>query len=213
MKKKNREINIFNLSMLDVICGAMGAFLAIMIILLPFYNKTNIDYRQMLREAQERLEREQARNRELERENEQQKEELNKTFLVIHISWNAKRGSGADATDIDLFVIDPKGKKFYYDQPQFPNHPGELSVDSKHAPGNEVWISRDAIPGEYKIMVNLYRKAGNNPTPVVTGKAVGRRGDSAFPEITLTEQCATEEGCPRLMATAVVDASGNVTVR
>lgn len=37
MKPRNREIQIFNLSMLDVISGAMGAFLIVMVVLLPAY--------------------------------------------------------------------------------------------------------------------------------------------------------------------------------
>ena len=44
MKRRNREINIFNLSMLDVISGAMAAFLMVMVILFPYYKKDNIDY-------------------------------------------------------------------------------------------------------------------------------------------------------------------------
>jgi uncharacterized membrane protein YgaE (UPF0421/DUF939 family) len=48
MKPRNREINIFNLSMLDVISGAMGAFLIIMVILLPYYKKETIDYQREL---------------------------------------------------------------------------------------------------------------------------------------------------------------------
>jgi outer membrane murein-binding lipoprotein Lpp len=39
MKTRNREINIFNLSMLDVIAGAMGAFLILMVILFPYFKK------------------------------------------------------------------------------------------------------------------------------------------------------------------------------
>ena len=39
MRSRNREINIFNLSMLDVIAGAMGAFLIVMVLLLPYYRK------------------------------------------------------------------------------------------------------------------------------------------------------------------------------
>ncbi|MCP5433142.1 MAG: hypothetical protein H6923_07720 [Alphaproteobacteria bacterium] len=38
MRRKSREINIFNLSMMDVISGAMGAFLIIMIVLARYYN-------------------------------------------------------------------------------------------------------------------------------------------------------------------------------
>ena len=37
MKPRNRDIQIFNLSMLDVISGAMGAFLIVMVVLLPAY--------------------------------------------------------------------------------------------------------------------------------------------------------------------------------
>ncbi len=37
MRARSREINIFNLSLMDVICGAMGAFLIIMIILARYY--------------------------------------------------------------------------------------------------------------------------------------------------------------------------------
>ncbi|MEE2691248.1 MAG: hypothetical protein VX640_06900 [Pseudomonadota bacterium] len=37
MRARNRDINIFNLSLMDVICGAMGAFLIIMIILARYY--------------------------------------------------------------------------------------------------------------------------------------------------------------------------------
>ncbi|NCN96722.1 MAG: hypothetical protein GW928_04495 [Rhodoferax sp.] len=51
MKRRNRDINIFNLSMLDVISGAMGAFLIIMVILLPYYKKESIDYQKKLQQS------------------------------------------------------------------------------------------------------------------------------------------------------------------
>ncbi len=41
MKPRNREINIFNLSMMDVISGAMAAFLILVVILSRDYNPTN----------------------------------------------------------------------------------------------------------------------------------------------------------------------------
>jgi hypothetical protein len=55
MRKRNREINIFNLSMLDVISGAMAAFLIIMIVLLPYYRKEHIDYQAMIDELRSQL--------------------------------------------------------------------------------------------------------------------------------------------------------------
>ena len=37
MRARNREINIFNMSLLDILCGALGAFCFMMIVLLPYY--------------------------------------------------------------------------------------------------------------------------------------------------------------------------------
>jgi hypothetical protein len=39
MKSRNREINIFNMSLLDVLCGALGAFCFMMLVLFPFYSQ------------------------------------------------------------------------------------------------------------------------------------------------------------------------------
>jgi hypothetical protein len=43
MKSRNREINIFNMSLLDILCGALGAFCFMMIVLLPYYKPENPD--------------------------------------------------------------------------------------------------------------------------------------------------------------------------
>src|SRR5437016_4956640 len=37
MKPRNREINIFNMSLLDILCGALGTFCFMMIVLFPYY--------------------------------------------------------------------------------------------------------------------------------------------------------------------------------
>ena len=55
MRKNNKELNIFNLSFLDVICGAMGAFLIVMVILLPYYKKEAKDFLQTIGELQQEL--------------------------------------------------------------------------------------------------------------------------------------------------------------
>jgi hypothetical protein len=39
MKPRNREINIFNMSLLDILCGALGAFCFLMLALFPYYAK------------------------------------------------------------------------------------------------------------------------------------------------------------------------------
>lgn len=37
MKSRNREVNIFNMSLLDVLCGALGAFCFMMLVLFPYW--------------------------------------------------------------------------------------------------------------------------------------------------------------------------------
>ena len=61
MKPRTREINIFNLSMLDVISGAMAAFLILVVVLLPFYKKEHIDYQAINNELRQALARAEAR--------------------------------------------------------------------------------------------------------------------------------------------------------
>src|SRR5579883_3678627 len=39
MKPRNREINIFNMSLLDILCGALGTFCFLMLVLFPFYSQ------------------------------------------------------------------------------------------------------------------------------------------------------------------------------
>jgi hypothetical protein len=37
MKQKNKEVNIFNMSLLDILCGALGAFCFLMLVLFQFW--------------------------------------------------------------------------------------------------------------------------------------------------------------------------------
>ena len=55
MKRLNREISVFNMSMLDVITGALGAFLMIMIILFPHYNRDSSELLAEIREQEARI--------------------------------------------------------------------------------------------------------------------------------------------------------------
>ena len=46
MRARSREVNIFNMSLLDILCGALGAFCFMMLALLPYYKPANTDLRQ-----------------------------------------------------------------------------------------------------------------------------------------------------------------------
>jgi hypothetical protein len=230
MKPRNREINIFNLSMLDVISGAMGAFLIIMVILLPYYKKETIDYQRELQqsraaeetartaaqaaEAAQRAAEETARKAEASaraaqadaNQNRQRADaaaqQLAKTFLLVHIQWETKY------QDIDLHVVDPSGTEFYYEHRTYPGRSGSLSVDSQVGPGNEVWSNPSASPGDYRVYANLYNPHGVNDTPTVTGSIIHRDGSTALPP---TQLSGIRQ--KTLMATVRVSPDGRVSVQ
>lgn len=43
MKAKNKEVNIFNMSLLDILCGALGAFCFMMLVLFQYWKPEGID--------------------------------------------------------------------------------------------------------------------------------------------------------------------------
>ncbi len=206
MRRRNREISIFNLSMLDVISGALGAFLVLVAILVPYYRKdlaaqirqlqeTVTELRQELEETQEQLDTAQQRVRELE-------ERLAKTFLVVLMKWTT------DGQDVDLHVVDPTGAEFYFDRTTIPGRPGELTEDDTSGPGNEIWSIPEAQEGEYRVYYNLYSRSGNPQNPRVTGRVFFRDGSRELPETRLTR-----EGTKVLVATIAVSSDGQVSMR
>ena len=223
MKPRNREINIFNISMLDVISGALGAFLIIMIVLFPYYKKESIDYQRDIQELKQQVQavrqqfqmaEQRAQNAEQEASEAQAEAEQNrqrariaeqklaKTFLVVYIRWSTEKH------DIDLHVVDPSGAEFYYSKKTILGRPGELSEDSKRGPGNEVWEIRDAPPGKYSVYAELFDSHKNNSVPVIKGKVFYRDGSSPLSEVRLAR--VKEK---KLMATIIVRSDGSVQVR
>jgi hypothetical protein len=69
--------------------------------------------------------------------------------LRVTISWNT------DATDVDLWVIDPDGFKCYYAQPRSPSG-GQLSQDQTQGYGPERYHIGKARPGTYLIKVHYF---------------------------------------------------------
>ncbi len=55
MRPRHREINTLNLSMLDVIAGAMAAFLILMVILLPYYERETVNQEEIITELRQAL--------------------------------------------------------------------------------------------------------------------------------------------------------------
>jgi hypothetical protein len=55
MRRRRGELQIFSLSMLDVIAGALGAFLIVVILLLPYYKKESADFINQIRTLEAEL--------------------------------------------------------------------------------------------------------------------------------------------------------------
>lgn len=72
-----------------------------------------------------------------------------KSDLRVTISWNT------DATDVDLWVIEPDGTKCFYQQNRTRNG-GELSQDQTQGYGPERYQIAKAQPGVYTILVHYF---------------------------------------------------------
>lgn len=110
MKTRNREINIFSMSALDLFASALGAFILIAIILLPFFPNlnANIDSEKLKRENEKlKAENEQlekrvealqrssqsptSENEKLKRENAKLQREIDNTAVLLGIETKARK--------------------------------------------------------------------------------------------------------------------------
>jgi tetratricopeptide (TPR) repeat protein len=74
--------------------------------------------------------------------------------LRVTISWNT------DATDVDLWVIEPDGTKCFFSHNRTKNG-GELSADQTQGYGPERYQVKKALPGTYKVVVHYFRPNPN----------------------------------------------------
>jgi hypothetical protein len=220
MRPRQREIATLSVSMLDLIAGAMAAFLILMVILLPYYQQDSVNAEQRIAElrqavttaqaaqaaaeadahsAQAQAAQAQAEAERLQARVEGLARQLARTFLVLYVRWDTH-------DDIDLHLTDPSGAEFWWNNAKtIPGRPGELSEDTIVGPGNEVWEIRDAPPGDYRAEVRLYQIRDARKPVVVQGRLFHRDGSDVFPAVQLSQQGQREP-----IATVRVDANGGV---
>lgn len=176
--RKNREINIFSMSALDLFACALGAFFILMILLFPYYKKET-DTKRLLQASQEearscKSQIEQAESRqqlaEQQRDEAQQHaqqcvRQLGSGVLLATVSWEHDDRQIRDTNDIDLFVTDPDGKRYSFQTPVQQGTSARLSLDTRVTPGFEVFEDPAIRPGTYHFAVSLYAQTatGNNP--------------------------------------------------
>ncbi|MBL4580514.1 MAG: hypothetical protein JKY29_01735, partial [Gammaproteobacteria bacterium] len=99
------------------------------------------------------------------------------------------------------------GNEYYYDDETFDGSDAAFEEDNTQGPGNEIWLSPQAMPGDYEVYLNMYAKNDDQPVRV-RGSILHQNGRSALPETTLSS-----EGQKPLVVTFTVDDEGSVTIR
>lgn len=75
--------------------------------------------------------------------------------VKIVLTWDSQ-------TDVDLWVIDPKGEKCYYSHPSTESG-GNLDMDNTQGYGPETFTMERALPGPYSVQVQYF---GSRDAPV-----------------------------------------------
>ncbi len=160
MRRKSGELNIFSMSALDLFASALGAFILITLILMPYYKKevpsetpttcpvcptfTCGEMCPMPTIPEPTVCPEIVPTPTPVCE-PTPTTELVDNLMVYNMRWNV---SG----DIDLHVYTPDGH-FSYENPTLPGAPGEMTLDNIDGGENslEIWMSYSPTPGDYKI--------------------------------------------------------------
>jgi hypothetical protein len=179
MKPRNREINIFNMSLLDILCGALGAFCFMMLTLFPYYTKAKQQQggasagevgslQQQLEQAKKRI------------------EELDHQFAVaVQIWWGT-----------------PLAVHVYLWRPANPPQP-EPTLEKKNdtwiskdrkttcygGPCSETWLIHDLSRGNQVKVYYVLADTKNDPAPaLVTGRILSAPSDLEIPKVMLDAQ-------------------------
>jgi hypothetical protein len=173
MKVRRREVNIFNMSLLDILCGALGAFCFLMLALLPDHVKAKQLQQQIDRmkaadgpsAEQAREEAEEARKRAEEAEEKARKARREQSLAYFQVAWDGPQ-------DIDLWLKMPDKKWVVPKKDAVPKEQLYAETgDAKSGPAREqAWLTDIAYPSDvYELHAKLL-SANGMPGPVrVTG--------------------------------------------
>jgi hypothetical protein len=179
MKPRNREVNIFNMSLLDILTGALGAFCFMMLALFPYYTKAQKQgaaasagnaeqLQQQLEDANKRI------------------EQLEKTFpITVEVTWS-------EPVDVDLYLWRPATKP--QPEPTLDKKlgawiRGDATTECTRGPCTETWSMRDFARGlDTKIYYILFNMYGNPSSANVSGLYLSPDGTFRLPPVTLTPQ-------------------------
>lgn len=189
MRRPNRNIEIFSMSVLDLFAAALGAFILISVILFPNYLKQQ-SVAMQLEQSQSTVNQCQVAVKAKEETLSVCEAARDSTFIIVVIEWSA-----AGNYDVDLHVTDPQGNEFYWaknnrDSSWYPDTQAQLSYDNTRGPGVELWQHPKAEPGKYKVAYNYYNAPNVTADTIATidvkGNVFYRNGRFELPLTKLT---------------------------
>jgi hypothetical protein len=176
MKSRNREVNIFNMSLLDILCGTLGAFCFLMLALLPDHIKEQLqeqiarmstpegkDAEARAKQAEE--EAREAKQRAEEAEEKARKARAQQSLAYFQVAWNGPQ-------DIDLWLKMPDkkwvlAKKALVPKEQFYAEVGDIT---KGPAREQAWLTDIAYSGDvYELHAKLQSANGSEGRVQVTG--------------------------------------------
>ena len=122
---------------------------------------------------------------------------LRRSFVLVVASWSTSH-------DVDLHIVDPAGREFYFLRKRISGSPAALEEDNTRGPGNEVWLHPSAESGRYRVCYKLF---GGSPSASVRGSILWQEGKIEVPTINLTEASQV-----RIALEVLVDGDGRVSV-
>jgi len=170
MRAGNREVNIFNMSLLDILCGALGAFCFMMIALLPHYAKAS-----------------KAGTGMSESEKQQLEAKRNYEPLAVQMWWFEP------GPDIDMYITRP-GKDRQPERPtvsktQAPLIIGDVSTGCKRGPCSEAWLLRELPPGtEAQLYFKLMTTNGVEKPVRITSRYMYQNESKELPDAEVSPQ-------------------------
>ena len=101
------------------------------------------------------------------------------SFLAVIAQWKTTKH------DLDLEIVDPKGRVFNYKSRKHRNSKALFSLDSRSGPGAEVWQTSEILKGTYKVKINFYNDYGNKTDAIVQTTLFTQKGTLQIPEFKL----------------------------
>ena len=122
--------------------------------------------------------------------------------MLVVASWSTN-------DDVDLHVVDPQGREFYYGDKRHSGSNAALEEDNTRGPGNEIWLHPSAEAGQYRVCYKLFKlfSARGESPPSVRGSVLWQEGRIETPNIRLTGA-----GQVKLVVDIHVDEDGNVSL-